>query len=259
MISRSLMVLALSGLATSAQSAPRVSVKMVWMIQSPTSFEASEKTVTDGSHVLKQRLLPIALATLSSDVAMIRGSKLVLNAGAQLLLAPTTEGRVFCALETMRMSKSGALLENTGSTTLCLLDKDKNGRFDAAFEVVSSPTGIVMQGVVPKQPIIVDATYDIRPREELKGEYWVGIRYEQYFNIYGNRMLMTDFGGRGMKQSLTTFDKFKSNGVFPRDLSVLGARFTILSAEEKGVRVKLKAPMPAQPFGVVSTTTYRFY
>ncbi len=117
---------------------------------------------------------------------------------------------------------------------------------------------LMVNAEIPKVPRACDVGYAVRPPDEIKGDFWVGIRYEQYFNIYGNRMFFTDYGGRGEKSSFTDFDKFKSKGPFPVTRSPMGAKLTVLATEPKGVRLRVDAAIPPQPFAVITYTTTTF-
>lgn len=237
----------------------RESISLAWIIEPSNDVAPREITVADGEYVVKQRLLPIGLATLDSDVQLPAGSRILVRSQAQLVRVLTQNSKLFCALESMLKAKDGSLQPNKSPFILCLNDTDSNGQLDQAFEMPVSKSGVIMQGRLPKKPQSIDVGYSEVPGTQFKGDYWVGVRYEQYFNIYGNRMLMTDFGGRGEMQSLTAFDTFKSKGTYPRETGVLGGRFTILAVEPKSIRVRIDKSLPLQPFSVVTNTTVRFY
>ena len=258
LVTRSAIALAI--LMCPLQSAmAREPVSLAWIIEPLEDIVPREISVTDGEYLVKQRLLPIGLATLDGDVQLPAGSRIVVRAQTQLVRVLTQNGKLFCALESLLKSKDGSLQPNKSLLVLCLHDSDSNGRLDQAFEVLGSKSGVIMQGRLPKKPKLIDMGYREIPVTQFKGDYWVGVRYEQYFNIYGNRMLMTDFGGRGETQSLTAFDTFKSKGTYPRETGVLGGRFTILAAEPTSIRVRIEKSLPLQPFSVATTTTVRFY
>lgn len=245
--------------AQTVEAAPRPSYSLVWIIQPSNDAYPLTIEVKDGDMILRQKLLPQGLAVLGEDVMQPDREGLVLKGGSQLVQLVGSDGVIYCGLKTRRADKTGLMVPARSGTTLCLKDSDGNGRFDIAFAGLSSPTGIIMSAQVPKAPSPVDVSFTVRSSSEIEGEFWVGLRYEQYFNIYGNRMLMTDFGGLGTQQSLTAFDTFKSKGPFPRTVGALGANMTIVSAQEKGVTVKVVNAMPQQPFGVATYTTYRLY
>ena len=242
------------------------SVSLVWIIEPSSDETASEITVSDGEYIVKQRLLPIGLATLDSDLNVTTGSTFFLRNRAQIIQVPTQNSKLYCATESLIISTESlisptdlTLQPNKSPFILCLHDSDSNGRLDQAFSMPVSKSGVVMQGNLPKKYQSIDVGYSEVPITQFRGDYWVGIRYEQYFNIYGNRMLMTDFGGRGEKESLTAFDTFKSKGTYPRETGVLGGKFTILEANPKSIRVRIDKSLPLQSFSVVTNTTVRFY
>lgn len=253
-----LAVMATIGCSAAADAAPRQSLLTLWQVVPAPADALGERMVADGDMVLRQALLPTGLAVLDDAVQDTGREKLSIAAGTQLVQASTGTGKAYCALATERADKSGARVENKRGTTLCLLDADGNGRFEGMFDTTGGVGLLMVQTEVPKAPRPCDIGYTVRPAAEVKGDFWVGIRYEQYFNIYGNRMFFTDFGGRGEKSSLTDFDKFKSAGPFPITKEAMGAKLTVLAAEPKGSRIRIDAAMPAQPFAIISYTTTTF-
>lgn len=246
--------------ASAGSAAPRQGVNLVWSIAPAENADLTEHTVKDGEIVLRQKLVPLGLAILGGDVIEPSGNKLVAKRGGQLVEAGFADGRAFCALDTVRIDKSGVEVPNNRGVTLCFVDRERDGRFDMTFEAAGAGggTGVIIQGTLPKTPQIVDMPYEEHPVSELRGDFWVGIRYEQYFNIYGNRMLMTDIGGRGVTMPLTSFATFKSKGVYPQKVSVLGANITLIAPEEKGTRLRVENAMPTQPFALYTYTTTTF-
>ncbi|MCE7797563.1 hypothetical protein LWE61_13510 [Sphingobium sufflavum] len=238
-----------------AMALARDSVAVLWSIQALDNPDLSERTVLDGEYVLRQKLLPMGLATLDGPAALTTGNRLHAKAGAQLVKASSDAGEAYCALETHRLDKAGAQIANSRGVTLCFLDANKDGRFESLFEVPGG--GVIVQGAVPDKRAAIDIGYATRPVGEMARSYWVGIRYEQYFNIYGNRMFFIDFGPEGQMTSLTDFAKFKSAGPYPQTFALLDSQFSVLEAQEKGIRLRVDKAIPAQPFGVFTYTSYR--
>lgn len=234
----------------------KVQIMAPWIIVPMESSGPTERVVNDGDYVLKQKLVPMGLAILQVDVASGLANKLRLKAGIQLVAAMgNPSGKTYCAVDTMRVDNKGVEIPNTRGVTLCLVDADGNGHFESAFEVArDSETGLIIQGTVPNIGEPIDAAYETRPAAQIGQNYWVGIRYKQYFNIYGNRMLLIDFGRDQRFSSLTTFAAFKSKGPYPQDLTVLGAKISVLEALPKGVHLRLDASIPSQPFAVFTNT-----
>lgn len=242
-----------------APASARERVYALWQIQPAAEPAEGERQVGDGELILRQKLLPTGLAELADDVSDSGDRGLIAKAGSQAIEVVAEQGKIYCVLDTYRRKKTGDLVRSDQNLVLCLVDRDENRRFEGAFEMLGSPTGIILGGNVPKTIRSIDVGYRQIDPNLTTGDFWVGVRYEQYFNIYGKRMLLTDFGGRGVSQSLTAFDTFTSKGPYPHSAQVLGAKFTIVAAEPKSVRVKIETMMPPQPFAVVQTTTYSVY
>lgn len=250
------MLFALPGLAA-ATPAPRVLT--LWHVMPASGDALGERMVKDGETILRQALLPSGLAVLEGDVSDTGREKLSVKAGTQLVEASSSAGKVYCALATQRLdTKSGGQIDNKHGTTLCLIDTDGNSRFDAMFDAAGGTGLLMVNAPIPKDTRPCDVGYAVRAPSEVKGDFWVGVRYEQYFNIYGNRMLFTDYGGRGVTASFSNFEKFPSKGPFPIVRTVMGANIAVLAAEPKGARIRVDAVMPPQPFAVVTSTTTTF-
>ncbi len=248
-------------LAVPARAETRGQLQLLWMIE-PNAPPTGPKLVKDGEFVVKNRLLPVAMARLEMDLAPSLAGSLSVSAKSQLYAVRSSTGeKVFCAWETLVRAKDGTLRPNTGISTLCFLDQQGDGRFDASFEAFPGVGLPQIQMPMPKEKRLasIDRPYAMFPPESFTGDLWVGLRYEQYFNIYGNRMLMVAYGARGKNQTLTNFSTFKSKGPFPLKVGALGAQLTVLEARDDGSVVRIDRPITLPFFAVVTTTTVRFY
>ena len=63
------------------------------------------------------------------------------------------------------------------------------------------------------------------------------------------------YGTDGNVGSLT-YDQVPDDGVMPIRMTILGARFLVLSRDDEVIRVNIDAAMPEQRFGVVQTVRY---
>ena len=250
---RALAFLTLGALCVStsaaAQDVVRPYMATLWRIVPPASFDPTERVVSDKQLILKQKLLPSGLAVLTA-AARHPESGAEAEVGTQLFRVTSTSGTVYCAFKVERTDKA--------ALSLCLIDKTGDGRFDQVFETAFHVATVPhVQDRAPKRILAIDVPYEVRPPEEVTGEYWVGVQYRQYFNIYGNRMLFTCFGNESGEECLSTFDKVKSKGTYPAERIILGARIVFVAPEGKSMRVRVDAPMAEQPFSVrssVSTT-----
>jgi hypothetical protein len=235
----------------------RPTLVTIWTVQAPTDSLANERSVQDGDVVLKQSLFPLGLATLGQPVE-IAARGLRVEAGSQLVQGVTQQGKAYCALDTISRAKASIFTKPIKGLTICFLDGNEDGRFDSAFGMPGGTGLLMVDGAIPKTTLPVDIAYKQQPVEEIKGNFFVALRYEQYFNIYGNRMFFLDYGGRGETQSLSDFVKFNAKGPFPQSVDVYGARFTILNAEAKGLTLRIDQPLLMKTFAVRSYTATTF-
>jgi hypothetical protein len=243
--------LALSVIALpSTAEEPSRQLQSVWVIQ-PTPVPAGERLLSGGEFVLRQRLLPSGLAELDGPLSL--GDEL-LPAGAQLVEARTSGAKVYCVPGLSEQRKVGARYRP------CLIDADGDGAFEGWFDAVSGTQSILMHsGRYPKKPRAIAATryHAVSPRT-MREVYFVGIERRNYFNIYSRESFMIAFGNADKLERLTTPVSFKSEEM-PRELTVLGSRFTALSEQDGKLLIRISQTMPLQAFGVATSTRVQFY
>ncbi|TGX53475.1 hypothetical protein E5A73_11600 [Sphingomonas gei] len=227
-------------------------LQSLWIVQ-PSSAPMGDRALASGEFVLKQRLLPTGLAELGSDIAL-GGGKAKLVSGTQLIAAGTEGAKVFCIAEVAKQKLIGASFQP------CLIDSDRDGDFDGWFSAVSQTKGLLtLAGKYPKKPKpIAETAYREVAPETMRDEYFVAIERRNYFNIYSRESFMIAFGREGQVDRLTAPISFKSTEM-PRELTVMGAKFTAIAEQEGKMLVRVSAAMPRQPFGVMTSTTYNFY
>jgi len=219
-------------------------LQSVWIIE-PTVVPPGERALASGEFVLKQRLLPIGLAELEGPVT---AGKETLPSGSQLVKVQTSAAKVFCVPD----------LPKKVFWTTCLIDADNDGSFEAWDEGFTRTRSILMvSGKYPKKPKPIEpARYREVSPTSMRSVYFVGIERRNWFNIYSRESFTIAYGSEGRLERLTTPISFKTNEM-PRELTVLGARFTAISEPDGKMLVRVSQAMPLQPFAVTVTTTYR--
>jgi hypothetical protein len=198
--------------------------------------------------VLRQRLLPSGLAELArvwSDPEVGE-----LPAGMQLVKASSDSGPVYC---------EGDIREGDSDGLLCFLDSDSDGRFDSRFRAASSTPALAMfMGKMPKaaRPLAEPLEYRVVDPATSRIPAFVAIERRNFFNIYSRENFMIVFGTGEEKKRITDPVHFKS-AEMPKEMTILGARFTALSEKDGKMAIEVHQGMPAQPFAVMSMTTYR--
>jgi hypothetical protein len=234
--------------SATAASAESRAMHTIWMIQ-PAPAPTEERALASGEFVLKQRLLPSGLAEI--EPAAGESAAADLPAGAQLIEVQTSGAKVFCSA---RVAKQKLI----GHAQICLVDSDMDNRFEGMFRTSSATKGLVtISGSRPKRPkAIQPIPYRMVDPSQMEEEFYVAIERRNYFNIYSSESFMIAFGREGEWDRITAPIQFRS-AELPKELTVLGARFTALSEAGGKMIVRVDAPMPPQPFGVLKTTTYR--
>jgi hypothetical protein len=226
------------------------SMRMVWIVEAADA-PREELSLAGGEYILKQRLLPPGLAVLDQTVTVGKNDVV---AGTELVKV-TAPVPIFCVAEVPRQKMLGASFQP------CFMDSDADGDFDAWFKIVSQVNGLLsFSGQVPRrvQPM-TETAYKKTAVASMHDRYFVGIERRNWFNIYGNESFTIAFGKEGGSvERLTDFIKFKSKDL-PRDVEIMGSRFSALAEVDGRMRIKVHSAMPVQPFGVTATTTYRFY
>jgi hypothetical protein len=240
--------LALLLIGLSSQAGAQRGVMTVWNVEAvearPEPFQ-----IGPSDYVIRQRLLPMGLAELTGAAPGLTG----LTSGKQLIELQGGGAAIFCD-PVVRAKKF------FGHAQLCLMDEDGDGRFEAYFEAGSVTKGIVtIQGSRPKRPTALEAVAyrRIDPRQFAQ-QLFLGVQYRGNANVFGNFVFEIRYGSEGEMGSLTRRILHKKANV-PGSTDVLGGRFSILEAVSGGIRVRIDAPLPPQPFGILQTTTYHIY
>jgi hypothetical protein len=217
-----------------------------WMIE-PAPPPVGVRHLGGKDEVLRQRLLPSGLAELArvwSDPEVGE-----LPAGMQLIAASSDAGAVYC---------EGDIREGDSSGLTCFLDSDRDGRFDSRFSAASSTPALVMlmgKMKAPK-PLAEPLEYRVVDPRTSRIPAFVAIERRNYFNIYSRENFMIVFGTGDSKKRITDPVGFKTADM-PKEMTILGARFTALSETDGKLAIEVHSGMPAQPFAVMSTVTYR--
>ncbi len=240
--------LALLLLGLASQAAAQRGVMTVWNVE---AAEARPEPFRIGpnDYVIRQRLLPMGLAELAAAAPGLEA----LTAGKQLIELQGGGAAIFCD----PVIRARGVF---GKAQLCLMDADRDGRFESWFEAGSVTKGIVtIQGRPPKRPTALApvAYRRIDPRQ-FDQQIFLGVQYRGNANVFGNFVFEIRYGSEGQMGSLTRRILHKKANV-PGSTDVLGGRFSILESGSGGILVRVDTPLPPQPFGVIQTTTYHIY
>ncbi|HEX8572196.1 MAG TPA: hypothetical protein VF759_05545 [Allosphingosinicella sp.] len=219
-----------------------------WVIQ-PAPHPTGIRHLAGKEEVLRQKLLPSGLAELARTWSDPE-AEAELPAGTQLIAASSDAGAVYCEGDIRGFGSDGLI---------CFLDSDRDSRFDSRFRASSSTPALVMiTGKLPKapKPLAEPLEYRVVDPRTSRIPAFVAIERRNYFNIYSSETFMIVFGTGEEKKRITQPIHFKSADM-PRQLTILGARFTALSESNGKMAIEVHSGMPVQPFAVMSTVSYR--
>lgn len=241
-----------SVLASNAAPVDSAFLFTAWEIQ-PAPVPQQSLDLAGKDFVLRQKLLPLGLAELT-EPASVPELKLTLPAKTQLVAVGDGKQRLFCDI-TRYAKKANDTIPN------CFADLDADGKFEKHFRR-SSMTGAIMsldgRLKFSKLKPIPPLAYTPLPPSSFAQNLFVGIQRRNYFNIYSRESFMIVYGNAEHTEEITQPISFRSSEM-PKDMTVLGARFTALSESDGRMRIKVRQTMPRQPFGVMRTTSVRFY
>ncbi|NJS13905.1 MAG: hypothetical protein HC788_03865 [Sphingopyxis sp.] len=226
----------------------------------PDAAQVGERAVRDGEYVLKHRLLPPLLVELREDATDAKSGKVLAKAGDQLFGLLTSGAPVFCVNSVPKQNVARSLLFGSGNLQRCLIDSDKDGRLDGAFNAGNAIPGLPnFMRKRPKKPDAVagGAYAQVDPPLD-RQKYFVGVRYEGRAGIIGKGSVPTFSIRYGTEDNVgsLTYDEVPKDGAFPINMTILGSRFAVVSRDAEVIRVKVDEAMPEQVFGVVMTTRY---
>lgn len=250
-MTRPLVLLALAAAASAANAEPSRRMSTVYEIQ-PGAAPEGERELASKDWVLKQALLPKGLAELT-EPAELKPGEPILPVGLRLIAVDSEVAVVRCVAARQPQKL-------VGHAQPCFVDADRDGRFEAHFFTTSDVAALLtISGRVPKSPRPLARPVAYRDIDPVFNDppLFVGIQRRNYFNIYGRENFMIVFGSEGDTGEITAPVWIKAKEL-PKELQVMGARFTALGEAAGRLRVRVDAAMPRQPFGISTTTTYMF-
>jgi hypothetical protein len=207
----------------------------LWTIE-PGPPPAGVRHLASKEYVLKQRLLPVGLAELGRDTTETSAA---LAEGTQLIEVPTGVGATFCEGDPQGDGEHG------GRPQICFLDSNRDGRFEGWFRRWSqTPALVTISAHAPEtRPLAAPLPYRRLDPAASRLDAFVAIerRSRGTFQIA--------FGSGGRKDRISGLIQFKS-AQMPKQITILGARFTALSESGGMLAIEVQSAMPAQPFGV---------
>lgn len=223
------------------------SLQTVWTIDAD-SGSLGERTVAREDYVFRQRLLPSGMAELAGPLAQVG-----LAARTQLVEVQGSDAAVFCD----PMLRAQKML---GHAQPCLVDADRDGRFEGLFVTTSSTKGILtIAGKLPKKRTAIKPLPYVRVDvRSFRMPLFVGLQYRGNANPMGNHVFQTNFGSDRSTGALSDRMLIGKSQLATRR-TYLGGEFEVLGSVPSGVKVRIIKPMASQSFSVMKVTTYRIY
>jgi hypothetical protein len=226
-----------------AQAAPPLTFLAVWQPE-PQTITGESRHLKSEQVLSATRLLPRQLIVNDADVAGADGQVLV-PAGTQML-GMVSKVPVACVIQPEKQSAALRILFGRNRFA-CLIDKDKDGAFDAYFVRGMPDTGFLVGNskvpavLTPIKPV----AYSERPRGEVQGGPTVELR----FNMHHAWVKETSF-----KVCFTPNTAICLNGWItvkdrniPGTFEVLGGKVQVFKLEKGQVDAALIEPFADRP------------
>lgn len=239
-------VLLLVGANASVAQAQTNRLMTMWWIE-PAPPPAGILQLASKELVLKQRLLPNGLVFLGRSVSKAEAGADV-SSGTELIEILGGPGPIFC---------EGKF--TAGRRQACFVDANRDSAFESSFQTnTTMPALVTIEGRMPRKLYPLAKPIPYRKADPAKSQLgaFVAIERRNFFNIYGRENFMILFGSNGRQERITDPVSFTSADL-PKELRVLGSRFTALSENNGRMQVQVHSAMPRQPFGVLRMVTYR--
>ncbi|WP_088308791.1 hypothetical protein [Novosphingobium sp. B 225] len=243
-----------------------INFQTIWMVGDPIASPDLPKAnqvgafqVSRGDIFMASRVLPQSAARLTDALRDDKGNVRV-SQDAELF-ALKSDAAIFCTAQQDAGSKLiGFLAGGQTFGHVCLVDADRNGRFESAFDVIGQVKGLPsFAGAVPKssKPPIDLGYMQLNPRD-MRTVYFVGLQYLSNKNLFKNEIFEVVFGSTGNLGHLSERLMIKKKDI-PGGLGLLGGDFSLLSSTEDGAQIRVNHPFARWTFNVERRVTYKFY
>lgn len=226
---------------------PDIRYETAWYIHPEVEPRFLEtRTIERGDVILKQRLLPQALALLEADIVDGDGDELA-AAGEQLFGLRSSGPPIYCRLDTRTNIPMMMLFGSVGGgiSQDCFVDANGDGNFDGHFDDDAGRAGLPrLTGELPDRlnPVGTAAYRTLSPTE-LSADHFVSIEYRgnSHWGL-GRPSFRINFSYGERERHLTDETRAASRDQ-PQTLNLLGSRFTLARDEDGRVTVRVEEPM----------------
>lgn len=244
-------------LSVSSEANAAERFNLLWMID-PIEPALIEKTVKPGDVIAEARLSPIALLTIDSD-AVTADSRVAAPSGAQFTVLQANL-RSACMFTFLPTSGLGRFLVNDQRFT-CLVDEDRDGRFESAFVVVSGRIGVPLsQGSIPKKRLaITPVSYRQIPVVEATATPRLQFKYSHQDKITGHAYFGVCIANSATKK-VPCFDGYSGvrSDKLPKEIGAAGVMAVATAKQGSAVTISVKRGFARQPFTAMEYTRMIF-
>ena len=220
-----------------------------------------------GAIVMRQTLLPLGYETLGADALDAEGAKPLAPAETPLVQLIGGKGVVACVIGEPAHKALAYFWDgfSGGRSRLCLIDSDKDGRFEAFVHYKGLVSGLPsVNGRLPKtpHPLASPVAYTEHDRSSLPISYFLGIRYDGHA-ITGNPVFTTVFGHDGDVGTLDFAWPRGEDGTSKVQATgrvlLKGATLDVVSESGDTLWIATEKPLPVGLFGVTQIGKNYFY
>lgn len=242
-------------LPSTANAAERYN--LIWLIE-PIEPALIEKTVRPDDVIAEAQLLPIRLLTIDDDAVAADGKVAALS-GAQFTVLQANL-RSACTFTYRPTSGFRRFMFNDQRFT-CLVDEDRDGRFESAFVVMSGQIGVPLsQGFIPKKRTPINPVpYRQIPVTEATGIPRLQFKYSHQDKITGHAYFGVCIANSATKK-VPCFDGYSGvrSDKLPKEIGAAGVRALATAKQGSAVTISVKQGFERQPFTAMEYTQWIF-
>lgn len=242
-------------LPSTANAAERFN--LVWMIE-PIAPALVDKTVKPGDIIAEAQLMPIRLLAIDEDAVAADGKVAALS-GSQFTVLQANL-RSACTFTYRPTSGLRRFMFNDQRFT-CLVDEDRDGRFESAFVVMSGQIGVPLsQGSIPKKRTAINPVpYRLIPVAEATGTPRLQFKYSHQDKITGHAYFGVCIANSATKK-VPCFDGYSGvrSDRLPKEIGAAGVMALATAKQGSAVTISVKRGFERQPFTAMEYTQWIF-
>lgn len=205
-------------------------------------------SISKGQSILTARMLPTRLLLTNADV-LDRKGRLILPKDSELAFA---KGPYFmaCVIDARKIKRAQRRKFVANSFNTCLVDLDRDGKFDHRSEYASRYWSLGAVGKILDAGDVVPTSYREEDRELSKDYFTLRLVLLGGAKSAQNLVVGICFGDDPVLSDCLTERPYTSVASFPAHLEVMGARLAIRGRQNGRAEIVVEQPISRDPISI---------